>query len=919
MNDNLAFGTPTLVVQSNRGAPVRTLTYNRTSVDAALDERIERTAYDPLGRVASQIDARLFSAGATPNFSYLASLSCRALRTVGVDAGTHWSLADIDGRPIWARDARATVSSWTYDALGRPVTVTETADGTVAVRDAWIYGDAEPDAAAHNRRGQCVRRYDPAGRLAWAGFTLTGQPLAETRSLLASPDADVDWTGDETSWAQALGTEAYSTSWTHDVAGAWLTQTDVKGNVQAQTFDVAGRLAASTLTLAGGGTRPVLTAIDYSAAGQVLRETAGNGVLSTYGYEPQTQRLVRLTVTRPAQAGRATVLQDLHTTYDPVGNVLSVTDAAQSTSYWRNQRVDPTRTYAYDALYQLISATGRETVARGRQGIMLPAPIPLPTDDSVYVAYSRTYTYDRSGNLTQIAHQGANPYTQAIVVSATRNHALAQNAQGSLTPADVDNGAWFDAAGNQQNLLPDRVQPLGWNARNRLQRVTLVQRNGANDDRETYQYGANGVRVRKHASSQTAGTTRTAETIILPGLSLRVTRSTDGQTVKVVEALQEIRLEAGRAGVRALHWETGLPDGLANDALRFSYGGDLIGSIGLELDAQAELISREEYYPYGGTAVWTARSQAEADTKYRRYSGQERDVTGLYDYGWRSYQPWLGRWLNPDPAGTVDGLNLYRMVRNGPISFRDNMGLAPDTQRILKDGKRLARTRLKEARDFMKNNQEKAVQIGKVFFGKKFDEQGLDRWKNKIDRLSESLKSFKTTRHIDYQEIYSQPMAGSSDSNNQSNAIAAVDKFQYHSDNNSRYFKAFRKTVNALSQMPYGSEEIAMTVVHELSHAVLDTEDFDARYARRVKDTHEHDISRLARYAHENIDLTTLSGKQDAASQWRDAERIADSFAVSTFYLAYAKIDKNFQSHIQSRFDNWQIDMGTSLHIKLPR
>ncbi|WP_198362023.1 RHS repeat-associated core domain-containing protein, partial [Burkholderia ubonensis] len=43
--------------------------------------------------------------------------------------------------------------------------------------------------------------------------------------------------------------------------------------------------------------------------------------------------------------------------------------------------------------------------------------------------------------------------------------------------------------------------------------------------------------------------------------------------------------------------------------------------------------------------------------------------------GWRSYQPWLGRWLNPDPAGTVDGLNLYRMVRNNPITRLDQRGL----------------------------------------------------------------------------------------------------------------------------------------------------------------------------------------------------------------------------------------------------
>ncbi|WP_274594807.1 RHS repeat-associated core domain-containing protein, partial [Pantoea agglomerans] len=76
-------------------------------------------------------------------------------------------------------------------------------------------------------------------------------------------------------------------------------------------------------------------------------------------------------------------------------------------------------------------------------------------------------------------------------------------------------------------------------------------------------------------------------------------------------------------------------------------------------------------------AVWTARSAVEADYKTVRYSGKERDATGLYYYGYRYYQPWAGRWLSSDPAGTVDGLNLYRMVRNTPIVLRDTDGRMP--------------------------------------------------------------------------------------------------------------------------------------------------------------------------------------------------------------------------------------------------
>uniref|UniRef100_UPI0027D2C0CD RHS repeat-associated core domain-containing protein n=1 Tax=Burkholderia sp. GbtcB21 TaxID=2824766 RepID=UPI0027D2C0CD len=97
----------------------------------------------------------------------------------------------------------------------------------------------------------------------------------------------------------------------------------------------------------------------------------------------------------------------------------------------------------------------------------------------------------------------------------------------------------------------------------------------------------------------------------------------------------------------------------------------------IELDNQADILTREEYYPYGGTAVWSARSDIETKYKYVRYSGQERDASGLYYYGLRYYAPWLGRWLNPDPAGPVDGLNLFCMVTNNPVTRRDILGLGP--------------------------------------------------------------------------------------------------------------------------------------------------------------------------------------------------------------------------------------------------
>ncbi|WP_147458524.1 RHS repeat-associated core domain-containing protein, partial [Pseudomonas aeruginosa] len=64
-----------------------------------------------------------------------------------------------------------------------------------------------------------------------------------------------------------------------------------------------------------------------------------------------------------------------------------------------------------------------------------------------------------------------------------------------------------------------------------------------------------------------------------------------------------------------------------------------------------QLVSYEEYYPYGGTAIWSSENAVEADYKTIRYSGKEKDSTGMYYYGYRYYQPYLrGRHLTNDQS-----------------------------------------------------------------------------------------------------------------------------------------------------------------------------------------------------------------------------------------------------------------------------
>jgi RHS repeat-associated protein len=535
------------------------------------------------------------------------------------------------------------------------------------VSERYVYGQ---QAGPFDTFGRLLRHYDTAGLNEVQHYNYRGQPLQTVRQLLRDDAAQSDWPADETQWPAQLESERYSSSVTYNALDEVLGTVDAYGNQQHRYLDVAGQLARSGLILAGENQeRPVLASITYSAGGQVLREVASNGVVSTYTYEPQTWRLSRLTATRPVLAGRSTLLQDLSYTYDPVGNILSISDAAIATSYANNQQIDPVNAYQYDALYQLCAASGRENTGASRQGPALPVAGGLETHQ--YSNYSRQYQYDRGGNLIQMRHVGFSHYTLDLQVSSTSNRAVAQT--GFLTATDVE--GQFDAAGNLQQLVAG--QPLAWDGRNQLQRVTQVARSGPDDDQEHYQYDGAGTRVRKTTVSQTRGTTRRAQVIYLPGLELRRTQSTQGTTTSTEEELHVLSLgSAGRQQVRLLHWVTGQPTDLPNDQLRGSLGNQ-IGSSVLELDQNANVLTLEEYYPFGGTAVWSGKNTSETKYKFVRYSGKERDATGLYYYGFRYYAPWLGRWINPDPGGTVDGLNLYRMVRNNPITLIDVHGLGP--------------------------------------------------------------------------------------------------------------------------------------------------------------------------------------------------------------------------------------------------
>jgi RHS repeat-associated protein len=621
--------TPSLEVYDSRGLSIRQVAYTR-NVDTSLESLITRLDYDVAGRLIRLRDPRLADAP-RPNLTHVYGLSSRSLKVDRVDAGWRINLQGVAGEVVQRWDERGNRWRNTYDEKLRLLTVVENAQPEVEALTYWR-GDADP---GNNQRGQLYKKVDPSSAVEFKSFSLHGLPFEETRTL--------------------LGDHVYTTKWTYGANGKSLSQTDAGGHQQHSRYDLSGQVKQVTLQIdADSPVVQILEDAQYNADGQLIKQLTGNKVVRTWDYDLADGRL---TNTVAGVAGQPT-LQNLEYFYDRVGNVVRIDNHAFEPVYFKNQLIDGRRELTYNSLYQLLTATGHDATPTAD----VPG-LPLPSDPGNHLNYKQHYEYDTGGNLIKLIHSRAvGGYTHQMYIDPSSNRGV------RWTPDDPlpDFESLFDRHGNLQSLQPG--QPLTWNSRDEPSSITLIKRDIGANDKEIYRY-SDGSRLYKRHETHTPSTTHVHEVHYLNGLEIH-TRETG-------EVLHVITLPAILGSVRCLHWVSLKPEGIDNNQVRYILD-DNLGSSLTELDQDARVISHEEYYPFGGTAFLTQGTAPGIGYKTIRYSGKEMDVSGLYYYGRRYYAPWLQRWISADPAGEVDGPNLYAMVGNNPMTLVDNLGLAGD-------------------------------------------------------------------------------------------------------------------------------------------------------------------------------------------------------------------------------------------------
>jgi len=643
--DTVHSRTPALTVIDARGLPVRRVAYLRSVAGATPSGLVSCQHFDVLGRLVAQSDPRLRETNANTTNVY--SLNGAAVFTDSVDSGWRVVLPGLAGEPRQRWDERGHHWESTFDTQLRVTTLKEDGDARI---DSFSYGESSADAG-HNLRGQLIKQTDSSGSLAITRYALTGQTLEETRTF---DDG-----------------EAFTSHQVFSPLGAVLEQIDAGVHRRASRYGLAGQLKQVELKVEAKVTQ-VLQDAQYNANDQIISQLAGNGVLSQWTYDPADGRLN----TRVSQKSAQHKLQDLAYFYDRVGNITRIEDHAFEPTWFANQRVDGQREFSYDSLSRLIRATGYDDA--------LPPDIPglpQPPDEKNRLNYTQTYTYDDGGNLTELCHQrDSGSRTRRMCIDEKSNRGVRWDTGDDKPDFDT----WFDPHGNQRRLRHGPT--LHWNNRDELEQIYLVIRKDSANDTENYQY-SQGVRVLKRRETFANGANHFQQVRYLPGLEIRTKES--GEELHVISV----------GNARCLLWVSNPP--AAPTQLRYTLE-DHLGSCVMELDENATVTSEEGYYPFGETA-WMA---PKSETAYRfiRYSGKEMDATGLYYYGARYYAPWLQRWVSADPAGDVDGLNLYAFVANNPITFSDQDGQA------LEDAIRRERPEERDARKAASASQQRQYQ-----------------------------------------------------------------------------------------------------------------------------------------------------------------------------------------------------------------
>ncbi len=598
-----------------------------------------------------------------------------SLQQTTFDAGTRWSINDAAGKQLLSFNDRGCTFTTDYDALQRPIAMYVEESGTTTMFHRTEFGESLPVATArlNNLLRTAHIQYDQSGITNNLQYDFKGNLLRSSQQMAQDYVNTIDWS---VIAAVALETEVYESSNEFDALSRITRSVNphvvtAPQTVLVPTYNEAGLLEKVDIMIRGAATAtPFVTNVNYNAKGQREDIFYGNGTKTTYTYDQETLRLTRLLTSRN---NGATILQDLNYTFDAVGNITELHDAAQPDVSFDGELVKARNKYEYDAAYRLTRASGRKHAGQtdtSHAGVGTPpnyrdhpfirSAIIDSNDAQAFRNYTEQFQYDQANNMLLQQHTAKNSsWTRTFEYDNGNN--LNNHLTATTLGADTFNYT-YDAHGNMHGL--ETLITESWNFLDQFKEADLGGGGAA-----YYVYNAGGQRVRKVIERLDG--TRKERLYLGP---VEIYREYNSAATIVLER-ETVHAMDDQKRIAMIDTPVVKPAGSTEiQLIRYQYDNHL-GSASIELDDMAQLISYEEYFPFGATSYTTVDATREVAAKRYRYTGKERDEeSGLNYHGARYYAMWLCRWTKSDPIGIKGGLNFYAYVNNNPIILNDPGG-----------------------------------------------------------------------------------------------------------------------------------------------------------------------------------------------------------------------------------------------------
>jgi RHS repeat-associated protein len=641
------------------------LTYNHTHEPTSVTDRlgnITTFAYNGYGQLASSTDAL----GTVTNYLY--------------DASHHL----VEVRQGHGRTrASQRLHSYTYDALDRVRTYTD----PTGLKVTYDY----------NNLDQVTRITYADGKFKSFQYSSCCPRLLD--SVTERSGQTTFYSYDKLNRLIAITDPADGvTRFAYDADGNRTQLVDPKGNITRFKYDNNNRMIKK---IYANGEYELFTYYNY---GPVASKRNARGITTNYDYDANNN----LTSIYYNDYYYNSTLPWLNYSYDKYSRLLTLDNAVGTYTYeydansrlvsvdgpWDNDQV----TYQYDALGRRIGMTREKGQAAAY----------------AYDEYNRLTALNAGGDLYHYAYTGVNPLVQSLVrangsITTYRYDALkrltqiaAKNQAGALinryrytynaqdlraaetavepaAPAPYQNAGVQYAYNNVNQLLSaadpgqkyyahDRdgnlekgYTPEGYeftalyDPENRLKSLTYIDGDGGMNQIEYSYIGESLVRVRKYRNSALVSDSR----YVYDGAL--IVQERDGLNNVLREYTWGIHKGGGIGGLLHLNQE--------GAAYSFLYDGK--GNVTAVLDSTGGVAAAYQYDPFGRRRAQTGGLTQPMQFSTKPYDGQ----TGLSYYGFRFYNPTIGRWLTRDPLSELIGTNLYEFVGNNPFNFLDPLGL----------------------------------------------------------------------------------------------------------------------------------------------------------------------------------------------------------------------------------------------------